>query len=436
MTGEKVCVIGVWHLGAVASACLADLGFTVVGVDDDEKRIADLNRGIPPVAEPGLAELITRNISLGMLSYTTDLREATKDSGYVLIAFDTPVNERDEVDLSEIFIVAQELSRHLENGSVLLISSQVPVGTCEQIRSHIRESNPSLDFDIAYSPENLRLGRAIQSFNSPGRIVVGADNDATLDRVEALLSVIRAPVLRMNLRTAEMVKHALNAFLGMSISFANEIANLCDELGADAMQVAAALRTDERISEKTPLRPGLGFAGATLARDLKTLQSLGNISHYKTHLINAILKVNEEQNRLVIRKLEKVYGSIEGLTIGILGLTYKADTSTLRRSVALEIIDDLTCRGARVKASDPGVSAEEVGQHTEFEFCPDPYTVAQDSDALVLVTEWPQFKALDFALLQSSMNRPVLIDAQNMLDDTQMKEIGFIYLGVGRGQES
>ena len=436
MTGEKVCVIGIWHLGSVVSACLADSGYSVIGVDNDLQKVTYLNNGIPPLFEPGLQELITSNIDQGRLSYTTDLSQAVKGSKYVLITFDTPVNEKDEVDLSEIFDVALKLSQHLENGSVLLVSSQVPVGTCEQIKLQIKQNNPSLDFDIAYSPENLRPGQAIQRFKNPERIIIGADDSSTLDTVEELFSVISASKLRVNLRTAEMTKHALNAFLGMSISFINEIANLCDKLGVDALKVAAALRMDERIGPKAPLKPGLGFAGGTLARDLKILQNLGNRFHCETHLVNGVLRVNEQQNKLVIRKLEKIYGSIKNLSIGILGLTYRVGTSTLRRSVALEIIDDLTRKGARVKASDPGVSAEEVGQHTEFEFCPDPYSVAQGSDALVLVTEWPQFKALDFALLQSSMNRPVLIDAQNMLDDTQMKEMGFTYLGVGRGQES
>lgn len=430
---SKVCVIGIWHLGCVVSACLADLGYSVVGVDKDPNKVESLNSGIPPLFEPGLQELLAKNTKSKRLSYTTDLSHALKDSSYVLITFDTPVDENDEVDLSEIFATSRELSRYLEDESVIIVSSQVPVGTCEQIKSVIKQSKPSVNFDIAYSPENLRLGQAIEVFKNPDRIVIGADSPVTLDKVEALFDVIPAPKLRMNLRTAEMTKHALNAFLATSVSFANEIANLCDELGADALKVATALRLDARIGEKARLLPGLGFAGGTLARDLKVLKNLGSKLGCETYLINGVLKVNEQQNRLVVRKLKKVYGSIKGLTIGILGLTYKAGTSTLRRSAALEIIKDLISEGAVVKAHDPKADLAEVQLHKEFEFSSDPYAVAKGTDALVIVTEWPEFKNLDFDLIKSIMKKPVLIDAKNMLDKEQVVGKGFLYYGVGRG---
>jgi len=432
---EKVCVIGIWHLGSVTSGCLADLGYSVMGVDQDSKKVEELNKGVPPLFEPGLPELLTDSIKAKRLSYTTDLSKALKGAHYVLITFDTPVNEQDEVDLSEIFDTASELSRYLENNSVIIVSSQVPVGTCEQIKSTIKENNPSLNFDIAYSPENLRLGKAIECFKVPERIVIGADNNPTLDRVEAFFGVINAPKLRMNLRSAEMTKHALNAFLATSISFANEIANICDEVGADAMKVATALRTEGRIGKGIPLFPGLGFAGATLARDMKVLKKLGIRHGYETPLVDGVLKVNERQNGVVVRKLEKIYGSIENLTVGVLGLTYKAGTSTLRRSASLEIIKELTDKGATVKAYDPKAASDEIQLHKEFKFCPDAYSVARDSDALVIITEWPEFKELNFDLIRSIMKKPVLIDAKNILDDEQLISKGFLYSGVGRGQK-
>jgi len=431
----EVCAIGIWHLGFVVSTCFADLGYKVVGVDKDPKRVKDLNNGIPPIFEPGIEDLLRVNISAKRLSYTTDLSHALRGSRYVLITFDTPVDENDEVDLSPIFDTSLELSKYLDNGSTIVITSQVPVGTCDQIRSLIEQNNPSLDFDIAYSPENLRLGQAIECFKNPQMVVIGADSDSTLDKVEALFNVITAPKLRMNLRTAEMTKHALNAFLATSISFANEIANLCDEVGADALKVAEALGSDERIGQKLPLKPGLGFGGGTLARDLKVLKNLGDKSNCETTLINGVLKVNKQQSKLAIRKLEKIYGSVKNLTIGVLGLTYKAGTSTLRRSVALEIIKDLTNNGAIVKAYDPQASLEEIRQHQEFEFCSDPYMVARGADALVIVTDWPEFESLDFDSIKSAMNKPVIIDAKNMLDDKKMAEKGVLYFGVGRGQK-
>ena len=430
----KVCVIGIWHLGAVYSTCLADLGYQVIGVDGDAKRIAELNKGIPPLFEPGLQELITNNIKSKRLTYTTDLNHAVKGASYVLITFDTPVNDQDEIDLSEVFHTADKLAGCMENNSTIIVSSQVPVGTCEEIKTIIQKQTPALDIDIAYSPENLRLGHAIDCFNRPERIVIGADNIATLDKVETLFSVVKAPVLKMNLRSAEMTKHALNAFRATSISFGNEIANICDEVGADALKVATALRTEGRIGGKIPLLPGLGFAGGTLARDLKVLKNIGRAKGYETLLIDSVLAVNQRQNGIVVRKLERIYGSVKGLTIGILGLTYKPGTSTLRRSAALEIIKQLVDRGAKVRAYDPKADMNEVHEHIEFEFCTDVSTVAIDSDALVLITEWPEFKELDYVRLKHTMKKPVFIDTKNLLDSQQMSAKGFSYFGIGRGK--
>jgi UDPglucose 6-dehydrogenase len=431
---DKVCVIGIWHLGAVYSACLADLGYRVVGVERDAKKVAELNKGIPPLFEPGLQELLTNNIKSRRLSYTTDLSYAVKGARYVLITFDTPVNDQDEIDLSEIFDTANRLAGCLENNTVTIVSSQVPVGTCEEIKSLIKKKSPALDIDIAYSPENLRLGQAIDCFRRPERIVIGANSDATLDRVEALFSVVKAPILRMNLRSAEMTKHALNAFLATSISFGNEIANLCDEVGADALKVATALLTEGRIGGKIPLFPGLGFAGGTLARDLKVLKKIGSEKGYETLLIDSVFAVNQRQNGIVVRKLERIHGSVKGLTIGILGLTYKPGTSTLRRSAALEIIEQLVDRGAKVRAYDPKADLSEVKEHVEFEFCDDVYAVAKNSDALVLITEWPDFKGLNYDRLKSEMKKPVFIDTKNLLDNDKMSAKGFSYFGIGRGK--
>jgi len=433
---DKVCVIGIWHLGMVASACLADLGYVVVGVDKDSEKVKGLKRGIPVLFEPGIEELLVRNIDAKRLSYTTDLKQALKGAQYAFITYDTPVNDKDEVDLSELFATASQLAQYLDNGSIIIVSSQVPVGTCEQMEDIIRQANPTLEFDIAYNPENLQLGGAIHGFQNPQAIVIGANSASTLNRVKQFFEPIKATKLTMDLRTAEMTKHALNAFFATSISFINEIANLCDELGADALKVAEALQWDERIGQKLPLQPGLAFAGGTLARDLRALEKLGDKLGYETHLIDGVLRVNEQQNKLVIRKLEKIYGSIKDLTVGILGLTYKAGTSTLRRSAALEIIKELTNRGAIVKAYDPKAALEEIQLHKEFEFCNDPYIVAKDSDALVIVTDWPEFKNLDFDLVKSIMKKPVIVDAKNMLDGEQLGERGFTYLGVGRGGRS
>lgn len=431
---SKVCVVGIWHLGSVYSACLAELGYSVVGVDRDQNRVENLNKGGTPLFEPGLGELVAKNIRLGRLGYTADLRDALVGASFVVIAFDTRVNEKDEVDLSEVYDTATKIAEWLENGSIIIVSSQVPVGTCEEIKSQIRQKRHSLDFDVACVPENLRLGQAIERFMNPERIVIGADNDNTLDRVEAFFSVVKASKIRMNLRSAEMTKHALNAFLATSISFINEIANLCDEVGADALLVAEAMHLDSRIGPKAMLKPGLGFAGGTLARDLKVLQKLGRKMGCQTHLINGVLDVNQQQNRMIAGKLRRIYGSLQNLTVGVLGLTYKAGTSTLRRSASLEIIKDLTDGGARVKAYDPKADLRELKGPREFEFCSDPFEVAHGSDALVFVTDWPEFKELNFSRVKSLMKKPVVVDAQNMLDAERLIQMGFVYLGIGRGQ--
>jgi UDPglucose 6-dehydrogenase len=433
MGSERVCVMGLWHLGLVTSACLADLGRTVIGFDSDPQVIAGLGSGRLPLFEPGLEELVEKGIAEERLRFTADPQEALAGAGYAIIAHDTTVDERDESDLSQVMAAAWLLAKHLQDGSTVVVSSQVPVGTCERIQATICHARPSPDFGIAYVPENLRLGQAIERFMKPDMVVIGSEDSATVSAVNRLFEGIDAPRVVVGIRTAEMTKHALNAYLATCISFANEMANLCDEVGADALDVAKALHLDRRLSPLAPLRPGLGFAGGTLARDLKTLRKLGEQNGGGTPLIDGVLRVNEQQNRVVVRKLGRLYGSLEGLTVGVLGLTYKPGTSTLRRSIALEIIGELTALGAAVKAHDPRANLEELPDTPGFEFCPDPYAVAAGSDALVIVTEWPEFRDLDFAALKKSMRNPVLVDAQNMLDAKEMAQMGFRYLGVGRG---
>jgi UDPglucose 6-dehydrogenase len=430
----KVCVVGIWHQGAVASACLADLGYTVIGVDSDPVRVENLNRGKAPLFEPGLDALLEKNINENHLFFTTNMAQGLQGAHYVLVTFDTAVDDEDNVDLSEILSTVETMTKFLEAGAMLLVTAQVPVGTCDQVKQVIRKSNPSADFGIVYSPENLRLGQAIERFKKPDMMVIGSDNKASLDDVEEFLKVIPCPKIRTTLRTAEMTKHVLNAFLAVSISFANEIANLCDEVGTDALTIAKVLRMDSRIGPKAPLLPGLAFSGGTLARDMKVLQSLGDQVSYETHLVDSALRVNEMQKGLVVRRLKKVFGSLSHICVGILGLTYKPDTSTLRRSISIEIIHDLISNGATVKAWDPRADREELKQHPEFETCLDAYQVARGADALVFVTAWPEFRELDFVRIKATMNKPLVIDTQNIFDPNLLIGQGFTYYGVGRGE--
>lgn len=430
---SRVAVLGLWHLGSVYSACLADCGYLVVGWDKNDRTVRDLNNGVAPLFEPGLDNLVSSSLSDGKLSYTSNLAQALSGSEYVFLTFDTPVDEHDNIDLSEIFMTIEEASKFFEQDSIIIVSSQVPVGTCEQIAGAIAKANPSLIFDVACSPENLRLGQAVQNFKNADRIVIGANNQATMDRVKVLFNVVDAPKISMNLRTAEMTKHALNAFLATSISFANEIANICDEVDADALRVSDGLRSDTRIGSKAFLSPGLGFAGGTLARDTKVLAALSSNVGYEAPLINGVLKVNEKRNSTVVGKLERICGTLHGKLIGILGLTYKPNTSTLRRSAAIEIIEQLVGEGAAVRSYDPMASTEEIAHHKEFEFCTSPYETARDSDALVFITQWPEFKEIDFDRIKASMRVPVIVDTQNMLNPEILLGKGFEYYGTGRG---
>jgi len=430
---NKICVVGIWHQGAVAAACLADLGFQVVGVEQDEGRVQNLNGGKAPLFEPGLDELLSKGIQAGNLSFTTSLKEGLAETPNVFIMFDTPVDENDEIDLSGIFATAREMAADLLPGSMILVTAQVPVGTCGQITRMIREVDPNADFGIAYIPENLRLGQAIDRFLHPPLPVMGSDRAETLDRLESLLSVLSVTWMRVDLQTAEMTKHALNAYLAVSVCFANELGNICDAVGADGIKLAQALRLEPRIGSKAMLFPGLGFSGGTLARDMRTLQHLGDRFEIETSLIDGAWESNQRQNRSVVRNLKRTFGSLAGLRVGVLGLTYKPDTSTLRRSASLEIIGELLSEGVEVKAYDPKADREELKKHSEIQVYPDAYSTAENSDALILITPWPEFKSLDYQRIFSIMKKPVIFDTQNILDPNTLSAIGFSYVGIGRG---
>ena len=431
---EKVCVIGLWHLGSVTAACLAELGYSVVGVDEGTARIDKLNAGAAPLFEPGLDALLQQGLANGRLRFTTNYAAGLRGSQYVLLAYDTPVNDQDQVDLAGIYAGAHQIARHLENDAVVIVHSQVPVGTCEQIESVIVAADPMRTFGVACVPENLRLGKALECFRKPAMIVIGSNQKGTIDRVEAFYSMLACQKVRMNLRSAEMTKHAINSYLATCISYINELANLCDAVGANASTVSAALRMDERVSPRAPLLPGgLGFAGATLARDLRALQALGKRVAHPTYLFDAVLEVNEEQKRIVCQRLSSLFGSLERLTVGILGLTYKTGTSTLRRSAAIEIARGLKSAGATVKGYDPKAAIEELRGEDGIQFCSSAEEVAANSDALVIVTEWPEFKDLDFATLGFRMKHRVMIDTKNLLEPDRLRALGYTYSDIGRG---
>jgi len=428
----KVCTLGLWHLGCVASACLAEMGYTVTGYDPDADRGQNLMKGAPPLYEPGLAELIDAGLNSGRLAFTDDLAQAVAGAHFVLFTFDTPLDDRDQADPSGILATAAQVGESLEDGATVIVMSQVPVGTCLDIERAIQRAHPGRRFGLVYSPENLKLGQAIDRFRHPPMVVLGADDEGALGAAEALFSPLLAPKLRLDLRTAEMLKHVLNAFSATCISFSNEIAALCDLAGADAVALAEAMHYDGRFGPETPLRPGLGFAGGTLARDLNALRSLGARSGQGTPLLDAVLAVNQGQKQRVLDKLRRVYGSLSGLTVSVFGLTYKPGTSTLRRSLSLELIAELAAQGCVVRAYDPKADIRELPVGFPAHVGADPYEMVRGSDALIILTGWPDFRGLDYTAIGRSMRQPILIDALNLLDQEALLGQGFRYLGSGR----
>ena len=428
----KVCTLGLWHLGSVMAACLAQMGYTVTGYDPDPNRVRELMKGVPPLYEPGLPELVGAGLASRRLVFTNDLPQAMAGAAFALLTFDTPLDDEDQVDLRGILATAAEMAAPLEDGATVIVMSQVPVGTCRQIEQAIQQTCPRRRFGLVYSPENLKLGQAIDRFLCPRMVVLGAEDESALDAAEWLFGPIPAPKLRLDLPTAEMVKHALNAFSATCISFANEVAALCDETGADAAALAQAMRHDERVGRETPLQPGLGFAGGTLARDLNALRCIGDRSGQDTPLLDAVLTVNESQKRRLLDKLSRIYGSLDGLTVSVFGLTYKPGTSTLRRSLSLELIASLAAQGSIVRAYDPGADMRELPAAFPARIGDDPYETVRDSDALLIMTGWPDFRGLDYAAIRRSMRQPVLIDALNLLDRDALLSYGFRYLGMGR----
>ena len=427
----NICITGIWHQGAVVSACLADLGNHVVGVCDQSTAKA-LNAGAPPVHESELPDVILRNVGAGRLQYTHDLAQGLKGAEFAFICTDTLVDKNDESDLYPIYALAEDIGRNLQTDIVLCVTAQVPIGTTGQLAEVVRKASPGFACDVVYVPEFLRLGSAVETFRHADRFVIGCDDPAVAERVAALYQPLERPIVFTDVRSAEMAKHASNAFLATSISFINEIANLCELANADALAVSRILKLDQRIGQQAFLSPGLGFAGGTLGREIRALQKLGSTHQVPTPLVDAVWKVNAQRAQLVARRLTRALGQLRGAQVGILGLTYKPGTSTLRRAISLDIVRDLVREGARVKAFDPLANLTEVDDLPPMQIGADPYDVAQGSDALVLVTEWAGIESLHLRRLRGNMKGDVFLDTRNFFEPATIREAGFCYLGVGR----
>jgi UDPglucose 6-dehydrogenase len=431
----SIAVLGLWHQGIVGAACLAEMGFDVTGADPNAETISRLGSGRAPLFEPGLDELLATGIAAGRLRFTTSYSDAVRGAPFVFVMFDTPVNERDESDLSGVFACLEEIAPGLERNATILVTAQVPVGTCDRLAAIVAEKAPGRNVAIAYMPENLRLGQAIERFRAPALPVIGTDDPAAFDRLLTVLGPLAEQWQHVSLRTGEMIKHALNAFLGVSICFANELGNICDAVGADGKRVGEILRLEPRVGTKAMLLPGLGFSGGTLARDMQTLRGFGDEHGLDTPLLDGAWEANAEQNRLVLRKLALALPTLKGARVAVLGLTYKADTSTLRRSAALEVIGDLVAAGAVVSAHDPRADREELKSYSGFSFFEDPLDALAGAAALILMTPWSDYKTLNFADVRERMAGDYVLDTAGLWNPEAVRDSGLTYDEIGRGRQ-
>lgn len=424
----RVCVIGLWHLGCVISACLAKAGHQVVALDSSDETVSNLRRGKAPLFEPGLDELIAAGLAAAALRFETDPR-ATAGAEVIWIAYDTPVNDDDVPQVAAVVDRITNLLPHLSEGALVLLSSQLPVGTTRQLAKVAAEQGRGLAF--GYSPENLRLGRAIEVFSNPDRVVVGLQSDAHRHKVSALFAPFTDKIVWTGIEAAEMTKHAINAFLATSVAFMNEIAEICERVGADAIEVESGLKSDERIGSKAYLSPGGAFAGGTLARDVTALAGLGHRLGIPVTLISAVRESNDRHRSWPLRKLRERLGGFGGRRIAILGLTYKPGTSTLRRSSAVQMAMELQAEGATVVAFDPAVPDLPPDIPRCLTVASSPREALKDADAAVLATPWPTFRELRWSELLADMRHAVIVDANGFLATSLRNRPGIAYAAVG-----
>jgi UDPglucose 6-dehydrogenase len=431
-----ICVIGTGYVGLVTGACFAEFGVQVMCVDNVASKIAMLQDGQLPIHEPGLHELVTKNLREGRLSFTTDVAKAIEQALVIFIAVGTPAGADGATDLRYIDDVAETIGRCMQDYKVIATKSTVPVGTAQRIKERIQRAQPTpIEFSVVSNPEFLREGAALEDFMRPNRVVIGGEDAHALAIMKELYSplyLIETPVVITDIVTAEMIKYAANAFLAMKISFINEMANVCDAVGADVHDVARGMGLDQRIGNKF-LHPGPGYGGSCFPKDVKALVHFAKDAGIELQLAAAVERVNTQQWQYMVDKIVAALdGEVAGKTIGVLGLSFKPNTDDVRDSPALKIIPALQARGANVKAYDPVAmsAASQTLQHIDY--CEDAYTTCAGSDALVLATEWNQFRALDLTRVRALLHTPIVVDLRNVYEPDTMRRLGFRYAAVGR----
>lgn len=432
----KVAMIGTGYVGLVSGACFADFGHTVTCIDKDAGKIERLKAGGIPIYEPGLDVLVAQNVKAGRLFFSTEAKEAVREADAVFIAVGTPSRRGDgHADLSYVYAAAEEVAGLVDGFTVVVTKSTVPVGTGDEIEAIFKRVRPDADVAVVSNPEFLREGAAIEDFKRPDRVVVGTDDERAREVMRELyrpLYLNETPILFTGRRTSELIKYAANAFLAMKITFINEMADLCEAVGADVQQVARGIGLDGRIGNKF-LHAGPGYGGSCFPKDTLALVRTARDYGAPVELIETTVKVNDERKRAMARKVVKaVDGELKGKTVGVLGLTFKPNTDDMRDAPSLAIIPALQDKGARVQAFDPEGLTEAKHMLSDVDFRDDPYAVAEGADALVIITEWDQFRALDLDRIKLLMRRPVLVDLRNIYKPDDMKARGFAYVSVGR----
>jgi UDPglucose 6-dehydrogenase len=423
---KTVAVIGLWHLGCTVAASLAKAGHQVTGFDFDKQLIGKLNKATLPIAEAGLGELTGRMIKSGKLVFSNDFRQLFKNQ-YIIIGYDTPVSDRDLPDLAVIEKAVREIEKYSRPASTVIIMSQIPAGTSRKIYRRLKKKIKGLE--VVYNPENLRLSQAIDTYLNADRQILGVSSPKAAKRMKEFYKFYNNPLLFMSLESAELVKHGVNAFLAMSVSFINQLADVSESVGGNIVDTIKGLKSDSRIGQKAFLSPGLGFAGGTLGRDLRVLESLGKANKIKLPLISDVYKINQDRKQVFYKKVTKALGSLRGKKIAMLGLVYKPGTDTLRRSLSLEIAKWLVKQGAVVKGFDPALSnAKSV---LPILLSANPYEASKGAAALVIITEWPEFKNLDYKKIKGLMSGKVIFDTKNILDKELIESLGFSYYGTG-----
>lgn len=430
---KKICVVGVGYVGLVTGTCFADLGNTVMALDVNAERIENLKKGILPIYEPGLEEMVKRNVAAGRLDFTTSYTDALEGADFAFIAVGTPEGVDGEADLKYVRSAAEAIAENMSKPIIIVNKSTVPVGTGDWVADIVRAKQPKpIPFSVVSCPEFLAEGSALADFTNPARIVLGSTDREAANHVADLHLSLRAPIVVTDLRTAEMIKYASNAFLATKVSFINEIANICEALGADVKEVAAGMGYDPRIG-KHFLNAGLGWGGSCFPKDVKALAHMASVQGKHPQLLHAVMDINKYQRRQIVLKLrEMLGGTLKGKSVGLLGLAFKPNTDDMRDAPSVEIARAVLAEGGTVKGYDPVAMHVAERMMPGVGMCENVYEVAEGVDAVVVCTEWNEFKQLDLERIKTSMKQPIVVDGRNLYDPKRMKTLGFQYRGMGR----